>query len=120
MRYLLLFVLGILAGSGCAVLHEEHRCVTRYLDRELAPPSTTWKAALAPLAIPVGFTALVIDGAAINPVLSLPEAVDDASEVAFKSVELQGIYEVWLFPMRLMAFTVVFVGSEVLHCTLPF
>ena len=117
-KCLLLLSLIALITSGCAVLDEDHRYVARTLDENLSPESTAAKVALAPVAVPVGFTALLIDGAVINPVWSLPEAFDDATYV-FTDVRYTGIGEIVVFPMRLFTFTAMFVGSEAARCALP-
>lgn len=110
----LLFVI----TSGCAVLDEDCRRITRSLDSNLTPQSTGAKVALAPIAVPVGFTALAMDGLVINPVCAIPQAFDEASDAAFEKVEFQGLFEIVLFPMRILTFTAVFAGSELLGCTI--
>ena len=117
-KYLWLLALIALSSSGCAVLGEDHRYVAKALDENLSPESTAAKVALAPVAVPVGFAALLIDGAVINPVCSVPEAFDDATYV-FTDVRYTGIGEVVVFPMRVLTFTVMLIGSEAAHCALP-
>jgi hypothetical protein len=114
-----LVVWGLVGLCGCAVLSEKHRFVARYLDENLAPTNTPAKALLSPVAIPVGVVALAVDGLVINPVVNVPQALDDASFV-FKDVPSAGILEIFVFPMRIVTFPVVFLGSEVGRCCVPF
>ena len=104
--------------SGCAVVKKKHRHVANLLDENLTPEDRASKVALAPIAIPVGLAALLVDGAAINPVLNLPKAVDDAGNV-FTKIDSAGPGEIVVFPMRVVTFVVFFVGSEVGRCALP-
>ena len=105
-------------ACGCAVVGEEGRHLTNVLDENLSPESTPAKVMLAPVAIPVGFTALVVDGVVINPVVNLPEAFEDAYAV-FDDVPFTGPFEIVVFPMRIVTFGVIFVGSEVARCMIP-
>ena len=116
--WMVILSLAAMLNSGCAVLSEKNRYLTRFLDEELTPESSTTKAVMAPVAIPVGFTALAIDGVIINPLVVLPEAFEDASQV-FTEVEFMGPLEIIVFPMRLVTFPVILVGSEIFRCTFP-
>ena len=115
MRHILVVGLVVMFTSGCAVLAEENRHLARALDDNLAPDSTTAKIALAPVAIPVGFAALAVDGVLINPVAFAPESWD-AATWAFEEVPYTGLGEIVVFPMRVVTFPVLFVYVEVFCC----
>ena len=110
--------LAALLLSGCAVLDDDHWILTRACDARLAPSTDTGEAVLAPLAVPMGFTTLAIDGFLINPVSFLPESADNAKEV-FTRIDSTGLWEIWVFPMRVATYPIIFVGSEIAYCTLP-
>ena len=112
-------VWGLVGLCGCATLSEKHRHVAKSLDENLAPTNTPAKVLLSPVAIPVGVVALAVDGLVINPIINLPKAVDDAAFV-FTDVLSAGILEIFVFPMRIVTFPVVFLGSEVGRCCIPF
>lgn len=112
-------LLGLLISlSNCAVLHKNNRYITDVLE-ETAPESSVGRAALAPIATLAGMTALLLDGAVIHPLVSIPEALDDGTWV-FTEVEFMGPFEIIAFPMRLITFPVIVVGSEILRISMPF
>lgn len=100
------------------MLHQNNRCLTRYMDENLAPKTTAGKIALSPLAIPAGAVALAVDGVVINPVASIPGAFENASFV-FNDIGFTGPFEIIVFPMRVATFPVAFVVSEILQCMIP-
>ncbi len=111
----------LLAVCSCAVLSEDHRHIAYYLDEHAVPEGTAAKVAAAPLAIPTGLAALSIDGFAINPVLNVPRAFEDAKMVFDPEiVPYASVGEILVFPMRIVTFVVIFVGSEVARCLFPF
>ena len=121
MHKMILFAVAILIlfSSGCAVLSEKHRHLSKYLDDNLDPQSAALEIALTPVSIPAGLSALVIDGFFINPALALPKAAEDAVSV-FTKLDYTGCAEIWVFPMRIITCPIIFVGSELLRCFIPF
>lgn len=115
-----MFLLLVFLSSGCAVLGENNRYITKFLDEGAVPESVSAKVALAPVAVPVGLTALVVDGFIINPIVSLPKAFDEACSVFdFERIPSAGIGEVVVFPMRIVTFVAIFVGMEIWYCFIP-
>ena len=110
--HLLLACLAAILTSGCAVLNQDKRSLTSFFDEHLAPESDAARIALAPVAIPVGLTALVIDGFVVNPVSHLGDA--------FREVRFVGLWEIVVFPMRVVTCTAIFAYDEIGYCTLPF
>ncbi len=109
----------LLAGPGCAVLSEDHRHITRYLDENAVPEGTAVKVAASPLAIPAGLVSLTIDGFLINPVLNFPKAAKDAWNCFDPERIPYSAAEIFVFPMRIVTFVVVFLGSEIGRCCMP-
>ena len=118
--HLLLACLAAILTSGCAVLNQDKRSLTSFFDEHLAPESDAARIALAPVAIPVGLTALVIDGFVVNPVSHLGDAATSAEKVAFREVRFVGLWEIVVFPMRVVTCTAIFAYDEIGYCTLPF
>ncbi len=112
--FLLLVFLTIL--SGCAVLDEDCRPITRALNEKIAPENTAAQIALSPLAVPEGFFTLTVDGALIQPVRSIPDSWDTAYDLSFEGIDFLGFAEILATPMRIITFTVVFFGAEAGHC----
>jgi len=115
----LIALLVLTLTTGCAVLDKDKRIITEYLEDNITPKTKAGKIALAPVAIPVGFTTMVVDGFIVNPVRNAPKAFDDASYV-FTDVEYTGPGEIFVFPMRMITFPLIFLGSELIRCTMDF
>jgi hypothetical protein len=109
----------LLTGPGCAVLSEDYRHITRYLDENAVPESTALKVAASPLAIPTGMVSLTVDGFLINPVLNFPKAAKDAWNCFDPEIVPYSTAEIFVFPMRIVTFVVVFLGSEIGRCCIP-
>ncbi|MCR9142010.1 MAG: hypothetical protein NXI24_07140 [bacterium] len=112
----------MLAGAfnfNCAVLSSERRVLTAALDEHMAPESPVARAAFAPVAMPIGLSALILDGVIINPILHVPDSVDNANFV-FEDVPFTGVGEILVFPMRLITYPVIFVGSMLFYAMVPF
>ncbi|MCB1191711.1 MAG: hypothetical protein H7A23_16990 [Leptospiraceae bacterium] len=108
----------LLCFCSCAVLSKKNRYTLDFLDENLDPESTGARIALAPVAIPVGITAFVIDGFLIHPIYSLPCAVDDSFWV-FREVSNTYVLEIIVFPMRIVTMLATFLGSEIVRITIP-
>jgi hypothetical protein len=100
-------------------LSEDHRHITRYLDENAVPESTEVKIAMAPGAIPLGLTSLTVDGFLINPVLNFPKAAKDAWNVFDPEKIPYSAAEIFVFPMRVVTFVMIFIGSEIGRCCVP-
>ncbi|MFC1706621.1 hypothetical protein ACFL59_07350 [Planctomycetota bacterium] len=103
---------------GCAVLEPDKRLITHAFDEALSPEDPVAEVVLAPIGIPVGVTVLALDGLFVNPIRFFPEALDDANSV-FTEVPCAGLGEVLVFPMRVVTFAVILIGSEVFRCSVP-
>ena len=102
METLWIVALVAMTTSGCAVVDENNRPMTRFFDQNAAPDSKGVRLALAPIAIPVGMTTLAIDAVLINPVLQLPEAFSETMGLV-SAVDSTGQREIVVFPVRLVA-----------------
>lgn len=108
----------LLPAAHCAVLQQKNRVLTSALDEQAAPESPVARVALAPVAIPLGLTSLLVDGAFINPVRAVQPSLEIA-EFVFTDVPFAGVGEIIVFPMRIITFPVLFVGAMIAHITLP-
>ncbi|MBM4063303.1 MAG: hypothetical protein FJ265_19725, partial [Planctomycetes bacterium] len=59
------FALAVLAA--CTTVRDDSRRTMHWLDAHLTPESAGARAALLPVAIPVGFAAFLTDTVAVNP-----------------------------------------------------
>lgn len=118
MKRLAILLLLCLPVFNCAVINQYNRYTTNFLEENLTPETKAGKVAFAPIAFPMALTALTIDGALIRPVVSIPDSFD-AAMFAFE-IESTGIFEIIVFPMRLVTFTAIFIVVEIAHITIPF
>ena len=104
--------------AHCAVLAPERRVLTTTLDENLTPPSPAARAALTPLAVPVGLVALGLDAVLINPIAHIPDSYKNAN-VVFTEIPYTEYGEIVVFPMRVLTYPVIFVGSMLFYAMVP-
>ena len=103
---------------GCAVLNKDNRYLSRVVGGTMWPESTLARVAAAPVVGPVWLVALVADALVVNPVLKAPKAFGMAMCV-FTVIPPMGPAEIVVWPARVLAFPLVFVGTELLYCMNP-
>ncbi|MBN1866636.1 hypothetical protein JW916_05035 [Candidatus Sumerlaeota bacterium] len=106
------------APTGCAVIDKDHRLLTR-IAMTAFPDEGAAELYTAPLWVPVGTVTLVADGFGVNPALAAPQALDDGM-IAFTGYGLIVPAEIVLTLPRAVGFVVLFVGSEIGRCTIPY
>ena len=113
-----LVLLTVSALSGCALVNEENRHLSRALEKHCWPESTGARLAAAPLYVPVWIAALAVDGVVINPILSAPKALGWASGFCgLASFALP--FDIVAYPVKLLLFPAVFFGAEAVYCMVP-
>ena len=109
-----------LAFASCAVIDRDHRHLTVVVEKTLIPEDNyVLTAASSPVWATGGLVALVADGLVLNPVFAAPKALDDAT-LPFTGFGLIGPLEAVLIVPRVVAVPIVFVGSEIARCTIPY
>ena len=106
--FLLLAALAVVL-PGCAFTAEENRPLTTALDDAVRPESTGAKIALAPVFVPVGAGTLLLDVFVLHPVMILPDAVEDTSELVWEEPSGTYVTQAFLFVPKLAVTPVVFV-----------
>lgn len=103
--------------TGCAVLNEDNRYVSSAVA-SLWPESTVGKVAVSPVIGPAWIVGIVVDAVAINPVMSIPRSFFTA--VAFNGmIPHVPVVEILVFPVRIIAFPIVFIGAEITYSMVP-
>lgn len=109
-----------LALAACAPIEREYRYTLDWLDRQAEPESTAGKLALAPLAVPVGLVAWVVDGVVIRFGLVGDDAWGDTVELLWElSDDTSDLFKASSLPLRAVLTPVVFVGDFVGRWLLP-
>ena len=119
----LIMALGLLRGAlfpGCAVIEKDNRHLTKAVREILVPEDTTMKVATSPVWVPAGIVTLAADGLVLNPVFKAPDALDDSLKWSFMGFGAIWPTEIVLIVPRAVAVPVIFVGSEVLRCSIPY
>lgn len=106
------------AGGGCAVIDSDQRRLTRWTSARAIPEQRVEAVLTAPLWGTACVLTLAADGLVLNPVFNAPAALGDANR-AFFGLGLIPVVEVPLFPLRVVAWPVLFTGSELLRCSIP-
>lgn len=96
---------------ACAVFNPENRRVLNWLDGQVQPESTTARIALAPVGVPVGSAALVLDMAVVHPVSVIPDAADDVYELYWKPRDMDWFRKALIFPLITVATPPTFLGD---------
>lgn len=105
---------------SCAPVEKDYRYSLAWLDREATPESTGARVALAPVAIPVGIVAWVVDGVVIRFGLVGDDAWADVVDVFWDLDEdTSDLFRASSFPVRVVLTPVGFVLDFVGRWLLP-
>ncbi len=117
--HLVLLALAALAASGCAVTQEQNRRLLNAMDASLTPCCDGGRWALAPVALPLGLVAGVLDAVVVHPATAVDDAWGDTVELLWTPEGESRLRRAVLTPF-MAAFTApVFVGSWLGRCLLP-
>ena len=102
-------------------MHDGSRRTLDLCDANLAPApaSTTARAVLLPVAVPVGFVAGVVDTVAVNPVCAIDDAWLDTVDWLWRSREESALRRALFAPLAALATPIVFGGDWLGRCVLP-
>jgi len=79
------------------------------------PESPVAQIALAPVAIPVGFATLLADVVMIHPLSTIPDCAKDSNEHIWANPEGGVMRQVFLFPLKIVATPIFFLGDLILR-----
>ncbi len=101
--------------SGCAIANEKNRVLLNSLDSAVRDTaitnSTAGRIAAAPLAVPVGTVAGVLDMAVITPARAVSPAWSDTSEFLWEDPQGSDMRQMMLFVPKVVATPLVFIGD---------
>lgn len=106
--------------SSCAVIDSEDRHLTHVVDALVPKDDFVALLSTSPLWITAGIITLIVDGWIINPVVKAPAAVNDATTISFMGFGLFLPAEIVLIVPRGVGFAVIFVGSDIARCSVPY
>lgn len=116
-RMAILMALLLYSGtlSACAVMNKENRIVMNSLDNAVEgsfiTSSTTAKVLAAPLALPVGMTAGLIDMTVVTPARATVPAAEDTNSYLWKDPQGSDLRQMMLFMPKVAATPVVFISD---------
>jgi len=105
---------------GCAVIEKDNRHLTKAVGEVLVPEGTTLKVVTSPVWVTAGIVTLAADGLVLNPVFKAPDALDDSLTWSFMGFATFWPAEIVLIVPRAVAVPVIFVGSEIARCSIPY
>jgi hypothetical protein len=98
--------------SACAVTSKENRLTMNYLDQAVdgsfITDSTTGKVVAAPVALPVGVTAWLIDMALVTPARASIPAAADTNNYLWKDPQGSELRQMMIFVPKVVATPAVF------------
>jgi hypothetical protein len=100
-------------------MHRDSRRTLHLLDENLTPASPTARQLALPLAIPVGFAALVVDSVLVNPVCAIDDAWGDTVELLWTPRGESALRRTVFTPLAATATPLVFAGDWLLRSLLP-
>jgi hypothetical protein len=103
--------LAALLLAGCAITNRDNRRTLNQLDAWVRPESTAAKAALAPVAVPVGTAAGLTDMLLVHPVCVIPDAADDVYQLYWKPRDMDFLRKTLLVPFCILATPPTFVAD---------
>lgn len=105
---------------GCAVIEKDNRHLTKAVGETLVPEGATLKVVTSPVWVTAGIVTLAADGLILNPVYKAPDALDDSLTWSFMGFATFWPAEIVLIVPRAVAVPVIFVGSEIARCSIPY
>jgi hypothetical protein len=101
----------LLLAGACSMTERDNRRTLELLDRELTPPSTAGRVALAPLALPIGICAFAADLAVVHPIATIDDAWLDTRDLLWTPSHESPLRKVLFVPFAALATPFVFAGD---------
>lgn len=116
---LLALALALGAAAACTAVRKDSRRTMDALDANFTPVSPAARACLLPVAIPVGFGALLTDTALVNPAYAIDDAWLDTVEALWTPHDESPLRRALFMPFAAVATPVVFGGDWLGRSVLP-
>lgn len=111
MRRTALLALLLLACTACAVSRKDNRLTLNALDEHVAPESTAARWALAPVGLPVGIVAGVVDMLIVHPATVFDDAWDDTQDMLWTPRNESRFRRAVMLPLVTVATPFVYIGD---------
>ena len=98
----------LLLCCSCAVMNEENRHLVPWVEENLVPESTGGKILAAPVVLPVGVAAGILDAFIFHPITVIDDAYDDTADALWRDSELEYVAYCGSLPFKAAATPVVF------------
>ena len=105
--------------QGCAIVDKENRRTLNLLDDAIQIESTAGKICAAPIFVPVGTVAGLLDMVVIHPVFSVPKAADDTLDLIWRDPKGSDFRQILIFVPKLIITPIYFSGDWVLRILFP-
>ena len=105
--------------SGCAIVRKENRRVLNTLDDVVDIDRKVGRIAAAPIFVPVGVAAGLLDMVVVHPAASVPKAADDTADLLWKNPRGSDFHQMMLFFPKVVATPLVFSGSMLTRSLFP-
>ena len=110
----------LLAVCACAPINPDNRYTLAWLDEHAVPEATAARWGLAPVAVPVGLAAWLVDGLAIHPFLVWDDAWRDTADVVWTIDPADSpLYRAVSMPLRVIVTPIVYVFDFVARWLSP-
>lgn len=114
MKRLILTVPLVLLCCSCATMKEENRHLVTWVEENLVPETPTGKLLAAPIVLPVGMAAGILDAFVFHPVTVIDDAYHDTADALWRDSRLDYVTYCGSLPFRTAAtpavFTLIFTG----------
>lgn len=98
----------LLLCCSCAVMDEDNRHLVPFVEEHLVPESTAGKILAAPVVLPIGVAAGILDAFVFHPITVIDDAYDDTADALWRDSELEYVAYCGSLPFKAAATPVVF------------
>ncbi|MBU1052291.1 MAG: hypothetical protein KKC46_00495 [Proteobacteria bacterium] len=114
--FILITLLSVVICSGCAIADKDNRRTLNLLDDKIQIESTGGKITAAPVFMPVGTVAAITDMTIVHPLVSVPKAAEDTSEVIWENPQGSDFRQMMLLLPKVISTPLYFTGDMILRC----
>jgi len=118
-RSLLVLLVIAVSASGCTAIRRDSRRTLDWLDTSFTPSSPVARAALLPVAIPVGLAGLLTDTLVVNPVYAIDDAWGDTVDLLWTPSDESPLRRTLITPLAAIATPFVFGGEWLWRSIVP-
>ncbi len=118
-RFYILLAYFMITVPGCAVFEDDNRHVLNWLDRKVKLETTGSRVALAPIAVPVGTTALLADMVVVHPATAIPAAAEDVYDIYWRPRKMDILRKSLLVPLSVVVTSPTFTGDWLVRSLFP-